>query len=577
MKIKTKLSLGLAFLFGVVVLISVLSIIYLNRISNDSKEILKDNYESLEYFHQMNRALESGNLVSFRKTLELQEANVTENGEKELTAQLRVQFEELEKDTASVFKTHGHDIRSTLNSLTEINLQALLRKNEVAQATVKNALTFIGIIGSICFLVTLTFIVNFPGYIANPIQELTAGIKEITNKNYDERLNFKSGDEFGSLADAFNSMAEKLEEFESSSLAQILFEKKRIDTIINKMNDPIIGLDEKKNILFINTEAIKIIGKNSDELIGQYAPDVAVKNDLFRSLIKDLMDNNLFPLESPVLKIFVDGKESYFTKEILRVTIVPTGETKVTSVGFVILLKNVTSFKELDIAKTNFIATVSHELKTPLAAIQMCSKLLQDKRVGDLNEEQSRIVVTVKEETDRLIRITSELLDLAQVETGQLQLEIKQVRPSEIVDYAFNALKFQAEMKHIELERQCPDDLPVVKADLEKTSWVLVNFLTNAIHYSPEYSRVIVRAARKNGKVIFSVQDFGKGIETKHIDHIFDKFYKVPNSTPSGTGLGLAISKDFIKSENGSIWVESDFGKGSTFSFDLEGSVPTTL
>ena len=450
-------------------------------------------------------------------------------------------------------------------------MQAQVRKNKIAQETANNALVYIGVIGSICFIITFAFIINFPGYIANPINELTEGIKEISNKNYDERLNFESGDEFGELAEAFNSMAQKLDVYEHSNLAQILFEKKRIETIINKMNDPIIGLDEKKKILFVNTEAVKIIGRDPNDLIGNYAPDMAVKNDLLRSLIKDLMEGNLFPTDSPVLKIFADGKESYFTKEILRVTTVPTGEKKVVSIGYVIILKNITAFKELDLAKTNFMATISHELKTPLASIQMCSQLLDDKRVGELNEEQKKIVKTVHEETSRLMKIIGELLDLAQVESGNLHLQYEPVKPKQLVSYAYDALNFQAGLKQVQLEVHCPDDLPLVKADLEKTSWVLVNFLSNAIRYSPEKSTVIIRATQNENKIIFSVQDFGKGIDPQYIDHVFEKFYKIPDSDPthSGTGLGLAISKDFIISEGGKVWVESEPGNGSTFNFEL--------
>ncbi len=569
--IKTKLTLGLAFLFGMAVLVGALSAYYLYALSSDSKAILKDNYESIDYIQNISRALDEKSFEAIEKNLKGQENNITEPGEPELTKLLRDQFDKLRSNPSdsSVLRS----IRATLYEITRVNMEASFRKNNVAQDTADKALLYIGIIGSICFIITFAFIVNFPGYIANPIRDLTVGIQEISNKNYDERLHFESGDEFGELADAFNSMAQKLDEYEHSNLAQILFEKRRIDTIINKMNDPIIGLDEKKKILFANSEAIKILGIETSDLVGQYAPDVAVRNDLLRSLIKDIMEGKILhgDEDPPYLKIFSDSKESYFTKETLRITTVPTGEKKGISIGFVIILKNVTEFKELDLAKTNFIATVSHELKTPIASIQMCSQLLEDDRIGTLNEEQKKIIRTVNEETNRLLKITGELLDLAQVESGTIQMQYESLAPRQIVDYAFRALKFQADQKQINIEVSCPENLPLIKADLEKTSWVLVNFLSNAIHYSPEKSSVLLRARRDNGKVVFSVRDFGKGIELKHRDHVFDKFYKIPESDParSGTGLGLAISKDFITTQGGKIWVESEVGKGSTFNFEL--------
>ncbi len=569
--IKSKLALGLAFLFGIAVLVGALGAYYLYALSRDAKAILTDNYESIEYMQNISRALDQNNFGAIEKNLKGQENNVTEPGEPELTAELRTHFERFRNNPSDSIPLQS--IRSTLYEITRVNMEAIFHKNSVAQETADKALLYIGIIGSICFIITFAFIVNFPGYIANPIKHLTVGIQEISNKNYDERLHFESGDEFGELAEAFNSMAQKLDEYEHSNLAQILFEKRRIETIINKMNDPIIGLDEKKKILFANSEAIKILGMEPKDLVGTYAPDVAVRNDLLRTLIKDIMEGKVFQAdeEQPYLKIFSDGKESYFTKETLRITTVPTGEKKGVSIGYVIILNNVTEFKELDLAKTNFIATVSHELKTPIASIQMCSQLLEDDRIGTLNEEQKKIVETVNEETNRLLKITGELLDLAQVESGTIQMQYQSIQPKQIVEYAYRALKFQADQKQISIDVHCPEDLPPIKADLEKTSWVLVNFLSNAIHYSPEKSNVILQARRDNGHIVFSVQDFGKGISAKHRDHVFDKFYKVPESDPSrsGTGLGLAISKDFITTQGGRVWVESEIGKGSTFNFEL--------
>jgi two-component system, NtrC family, sensor histidine kinase KinB len=451
-------------------------------------------------------------------------------------------------------------------------MQAIINKNALAENSSERATRVVMVIASILMIVTFTFIVNFPGYIANPISQLTASIKSIANRNYEERLHFERKDEFRELADAFNQMAEKLDEYEHSNLAKILFEKKRIETIINKMVDPIIGLDEKKKILFVNTEALKILAVPESELIGQYAPDVAVRNDLLRNLLSDLMNEGR--LESqPIkpLKIFSEGKENYFTKDILKVATIATGERRAMLVGYVLILKNITPYKELDLAKTNFIATISHELKTPLASILMCVQLLEDNRVGDLNKEQHDILNTVREESNRLKRITGELLDMAQVESGNLRLHIESVRPKDIVEYAYKALKFQAEQKHVDIEIDCSDEASSVKADFDKTIWVMTNLLSNAIHYSPENSKVIIQAKHSNGKVVFSISDFGKGIDPDYQDKVFDKFYKIPGSGTmnSGTGLGLAISKEFIQSEGGRIWVESKPGEGSKFSFEL--------
>jgi PAS domain S-box-containing protein len=569
MKIKRKLSLGLLFLFGVIILLITLAVFYVTKLSNVSQEVLKDNDLSIEYVDRMLQALDHSKAEELDKALSLQEKNITEPGEAEMTQQAREYFELWRKhpDDSSTIST----LRDRLHQIAIVNRAAINRKNEAVQSTASEARIWLGVIGTICFIISFTIIINFPGYIANPISRLTESIKQIARKNYEERLDFISNDEFGELSEAFNSMAEKLDEYESSNLSSILFEKKRIETIINRMHDPLIGLDEKRNILFANSEALKILGIEESDLLGKYAPDVALRNDLLRNLIKDVFSTKQIPETAEPVKIVVDGKENYFSKDVLKISNVPTGEKKSILIGFVILLRNITPFKELDLAKTNFIATVSHELKTPIASIQMCTQLLSDTRVGTMNEEQKKIIQTINQETQRLLKITSELLNLAQVETGSIKLMNQKVPPQEIINYAVEATGFTASQKNIELVVEMDSRLPFIHADSDKTVWVMVNLISNAIHYSPEGSIIKIKVSSEDQHVIFSVQDFGSGIEPQYQEKIFDKYFKVPSSDAKkeGTGLGLAISKEFISSQGGKIWVESEYGKGSTFYFQL--------
>ena len=307
------------------------------------------------------------------------------------------------------------------------------------------------------------------------------------------------------------------------------------------------------------------MGVSEFDFVGKYAPNVAIYNDLFRNLLQNNADVKH-------IKIFAEGKESYFTKEFLEVK---NPENNATA-GTVIILKNITKFQELDLAKTNFIATISHELKTPIAAIKMSLKLLEDERVGSVNEEQKKLIQNIKEDSQRLLKITGELLDLSQAETGKIHLNQLSTSPKSIIDYAKNTVHTITEQRGITLDLKIKENLPNVNADVEKSAWVMVNFLSNAIRYTPENGKIIISAEQKNGKVQFSVTDFGKGIEDKFKAKIFDKFFQVPTSNSqekSGTGLGLAISKDFIVAQGGEISVESELHRGSTFSFSLPVSV----
>lgn len=558
MKLKTKLSLGLSFLFTVILVFGVLGIFYINRLSNDAAQVLKNNHESLVFCNNMLKALEdfphhAEAKKIFDENLKKQEANITEPGEQEATKEVRTNFTELLAAPAD--SSNYPQIRMGLQIINDLNQNAILKKNSVVQKTADDAKLWLAVIFTILLLVTLTFIVNFPAILSNPITKLTEGIVEIAGKNYSKRIYLKQKDEFGELANAFNSMAEKLDEYESSNLAQLRFEKSRIETIINQMKDGIIGFDGKRKILFLNAVAEKLLGVKEAEVIGKYSADIAVHNDLMRTLLQDETKKEL--------KIYADGKESYFNKDVLNVM----NNSEV--IGQVIVLKNITPFHELNEAKTNFIATVSHELKTPISSIKMSALLLSDNRVGNLNEEQTELIKSISDDSERLLKITSELLNMSQVETGNIQLKLQPVDPSAIIQQAIEAVQFKAQQKQVTLQLNVADNLPMVNADQEKTAWVLINFLTNAIKFSPDNGTVEVYADRKNNLVEFIVKDTGKGIEEKYLSKIFDRYFKVPGSSKTGTGLGLAISKEFIEAQGGTIGVQSEFGTGSSFFFLL--------
>jgi PAS domain S-box-containing protein len=503
-------------------------------------------------------------IQSFEENLEKQTQNITEPGEKQATEKLKASFALLAKNNAD--ESVKAQIRHDIFAIMKLNLDAIKQKSDIAKHSAETANLSIAIVGTLCFLIAFNLLVNLPNNIANPIRELTQSIKEIANKNYSERVHFTSHSEFGDLAKSFNTMAQKLEEYHDSNVYKLLFEKKRLETLINNMNDPIIGLDNEGIVLFVNDEALKIIGLKSEDIIGKTASELAVSNDLIRSLI---LKESETPKKQP-LKIFAHGKESYFEKEIHNITITPTGEEKEINIGDVIILRNITLFKELDFAKTNFIATVSHELKTPIASIKLSLQLLENGKTGDMNDDQKQLVESIKDDSQRLLKITGELLNLSQLETGNIQLNIGKSNPHEIVKYAVEAVKVQADQKQIQLVVDANENLKNVKADAEKTGWVLINYLSNAIRYSSEKSTILIKLKEENNQMVFQVIDTGKGIDTRYKDKIFDKYFQVPGSQKSGTGLGLAISKEFIEAQNGSVGVESNLGLGSTFWFTLK-------
>ncbi len=563
LKIKTKLRYGIGLLFAMIVLLGGLSVKNISDMSADTRNILADNYNSLLYSRRMLDALEridtdSLSLVDFKKNLELQQKNITEIDENVATSYLASRYDQLLNDRS---EENIHRVRVALNQVMSLNMASIYRKSQVAELTSQRALFWIWVIGLSCILIAFAFLIRLPHSINTPIRLLMDGIMEIANHNYEKRLDLARYNEFDEVANSFNRMAERLTAYRKSTLADIIQGKKYIEAIVNSITEPIIGLDQDQTILFANNEALTILNLKRESVIGKSATEVSLRNDLLRRLVRELVQ----PSEKKEpLKIYADNKESYFQVQYIPIQIAEKDEME-KYVGNVVLLKNITEFKELDSAKTTFISTISHELKTPIAAIMMSLKLLEDTRVGTMNDEQKALAGSIKESSDRLLEITSELLKMTQAETGKLQLNPKVTKPIELIEYAIKANQVQADRFNCHIEVEYPEKIAKLFVDSEKIAWVLTNLLSNAIHYTPENGRIIIGARQKERVVEIYVQDFGKGIDPRYHQSIFDRYFRVPGTKVQGSGLGLAISKDFVEAHGGTIYVDSAVGKGSTF------------
>ena len=458
-----------------------------------------------------------------------------------------------------------------LVTLSVVNLQLLTATepdSPAAMPALERALLWISVTGGICILTGLTLLYWLPRTISKPIKELKQGILEIANHNYEERLDMRNNQEFREVAESFNRMAERLAEYRASTLADILSAKKFIEAIVNSIDDPIIGLNMDREILFINEEALNVLNLKRGNVIRKSAEELSLKNDLLRRLIRELVTPGD---QKEPLKIYADDKESYFKASYIPIINTDAGKDEPSKLGDVILLKNITEFKELDSAKTTFISTISHELKTPIAAIMMSLQLLEDKRVGELNDEQEQLSKSIKENSERLLSITGELLNMTQVEAGKLQLMPKITMPIELIEYAIKANQVQADKFNIQIEVEYPEEkIGKLFVDSEKIAWVLTNLLSNAIRYSKENGRVVIGARQEGDMIDLYVQDFGKGIDPRYHKSIFDRYFRVPGTKVQGSGLGLSISRDFVEAHGGTLTVESELGKGSRFVMRLK-------
>ncbi len=578
MKIRTKLYLGIGLLFILIILLAFVTIRQINSLARASENIIKDNKETVVFSANMLEALteieqDPNALVSFENDLKKQMANITESGEKELTQKLYASFVGLKKDRTN--KVALENARKYLFEIIAINLHSIDTKNEIASKTASRSIMLISMLSTFCFLIALTMFINLPVNITNPIREIIRSFRQIEENDYSQRVYFKGNSELGELAESFNSMASKLDEYNQSNIAKLLSEKKLAETLINQVQYPILSLDKNLRITLINEEFLSISGLQKSEIIGKPILELAQENDLIRQLI--LMDpdkENTLKAENGNSTIHLErqGKDIYYEKEIQDISYTSQFEEENHLIGYVIILKNITRFVDLDLAKSRFIATISHELKTPISALKFSLQLLGNEQTGSLNPEQLELVRSCDEDTNNLLKIISELLDITQIETGNIQLNIAPSGLQEILHYALNISKPLAEQKNITFISNLPEHLPEVLADKEKTAWVLTNLISNAIHYSFDHSHILISISDDGLQQTVTVEDSGQGIDLQYKEKIFDRYFRIPGTKNEGTGLGLAICKEFIEAQGGQIRVESEPGKGSIFSILLNNA-----
>lgn len=457
-----------------------------------------------------------------------------------------------------------------LVALSAISLQILTATEPgtpAAEYGLSRALALVIVFGLVCILIGLWIWLKLPASINKPFEELTHGMKEVADQHYDVSLHLKGSEAMRMLSDHFNGMVQRLNDYQNSSKSKLMTSKKYLETIINSIDEPIVCLDKNLTLLFINQEALSVLNISKEAVENQSAQEIALRNDLLRRLLNGLDNEQEKDKKDDPLKIYADNKESFFQVKYFPVRMVDSANAPSGQAGYVVYLKNITEFHQLNVAKTTFISTISHELKTPISAIMMSSQLLGDTRLGSLNADQQEMIKNIEDNGERLLSITGELLNMTQVESGALQLKPIVTKPIELIDYAIKANKIQADRFGINIEVEYPTErIGKLYVDSEKIAWVLTNLLSNAIRYSSEGSRVIIGANQPdNDHISIYIQDFGKGIDPRYHESIFDRYFRVPGTKVQGSGLGLSISKDFVEAHHGKLTVESELGKGSRF------------
>ncbi len=577
MNLKTKITLGFLALLVLLGSIGGYAFYTVQGLSSNSRNILTANFYSIELGQIMLQALDRMETAPgapaagprFQGALTSEAGNITEPGERALVDSLTQAFDAFQRQPATPVL---EQLRAQTHRMIRLNTEALKRKNQRLGQQATGAGRNLLLAATLAVLLAILLVASVPEAAVMPLRKLNNALEHAVGSNFEASIPVESRDEFGRVARAFNRMLVQLQEYRSSTMAELVTERNRARSVVDGLDEGLLLLDENRRILLANPVMCELLGLPAAQLLGQLAAEVAQRNDLLAAMLRplDAPRRNTAIAEAPLLTVAQKGEEVFYRLAVQDLVSFNEAIDKTEFVGQVLTLRNVTDFKKLDQVKSNFLATVSHELKTPLSSINMSLKLLQTEKLDAA--ERQRVTDGIRRETQRLLRLVGELLDVSRLDSGAgIQLDFGATQLADVVQFATATVQAQLDHKQLTLAADLPADLPAVRADVEKTTWVLINLLANAIRYSPAGETLAVRAAPAGKFVQVTVQDRGPGIAAEHHERIFQRFAQIPDKAgyAGGSGLGLSIAREFISAQGGRLWVESELGSGSAFHFTL--------
>ena len=384
-----------------------------------------------------------------------------------------------------------------------------------------------------------------------PIRRLTTASKRIASGEMGQKIPIEAKDEVGELTHAFNEMSVKTKEL----VETISGDRTRLATILDNMADAVIMIDSEGNISLANRAAEQLFNFRDAEN---------------KTLVEVLRDHEVDELLKLCLKkagIQTVQYESGMTKRYLRAIAIPVIHNELSSV--LLLLQDLTELRNLQTMRRELIGNISHEFRTPLAGIKAMVETLGGGAVDDKKMTMD-FLARIDSEVDRLTQLVAELTELSRIETGKAELKKEPVNLNELVEEVIAQLSPQAERQKLTIAREFAVDLPSVPVDKDRVRQVIANLVHNAIKFTPAGGRITITSRVLNGSVVVDISDTGIGIPREELSRVFERFYKGDKARAGeGTGMGLAIAKHVVDAHGGNIWVESEEGRGSTFSFSL--------
>ncbi len=402
-------------------------------------------------------------------------------------------------------------------------------------------------------------------YITRPVKELTRAVKDIAGGNFSRRITNLPKNEFGELGISFNEMAKQLQQ----SMEALKIQNVKLETILNSMPEGIIAVDTKKNIMLINPSAKEIfLIKDNEKIIGKNILENIRNNQIYKIIHHILINDKDNPME-----IEIDSSK----KKILRISSSPiryiAKHERIK--GVILIIEDITQLRKLENVRKDFVANVSHELKTPITSIRGFIETLKSGEVEDENI-QKRFLDIIDFESERLIRLIEDILILSDLENNLKSTTTDKIEIKEALNEIISIMTQLAMKKNIIITSDIQNGMLPLFFAKDKFKQMIINLIDNAIKYTPEGGKIKINAYQNNNQVEIEIKDTGIGIPKEDIPRLFERFYRVDKDrsrSAGGTGLGLAIVKHILELMNGKIKVESELGKGSSFIL----SIPLTV
>jgi signal transduction histidine kinase len=613
MKLRTRILLSLAPLAILLVAVGIAGFLLLDRMGGRIDAILKENYASVQAMFKLNMALErmdssfqfalststpeteqeakkqfEANWMEFDEQYEIEANNITIHAvEDDLVARLR----ELRLDyrkrgqafyaqpgspdrRAAYFGLPGGDpgllgqfkkLKEVSGDILRINRENMEQARNDARATAHISLAAFA--GS---MVLVTLLLLGVGWyllrtILGPIEAVTEVAHAISHSGQLDRTVPTFGrDELGRLAAAFNMMTRELRRYRQTNLDRLLRAQKTAQATIDSFSDPVLVVDFGGKVELANPAASRLLGVlPADPSSGQpdtvWQPPQPLRQPVTEALQQQ---REYHPDRFDQAVFFQTGTEDRAYLPQVRPIRDPDGNT----LGAAVVLNDITRFRLLDQFKSDLVATVSHELKTPLTSVRLAVHVLLEETIGPLTPKQTELLIDARDNAERLLTLIEQLLALARLQRTEDRAVLRREDPIELLRAAVESVRPRAEDKHVELELLVSEPVLPVTVDAERMGQALGNLLNNAITYTPAGGKVTLSAGTTDGRVVITIADTGVGIPAEYLPHVFDRFFRIPgHSEETGTGLGLAIVKETVTAHKGEVRCESEVGKGTTF------------